>query len=699
MESVKKTLELTRKIIKGDYKKDNWRSTLDTIAELYNVDASSIGLWKNGTIELKHSSYFLEEKYPREKYKELYEVPLKSRKQFYEKLLKDGFIIIEDYLAYEQALKPWLDVGLKSLLAVVIKSENKIYGSLHLISLTKERSFSKEEIDSLRIIADSISSELEKEDYIEQINIEKEKNRRQLELLKILDNKLKQSVSIGFIKEALRNIKNMMKAEKLYFLFASENLYFEVNENTVVGDLRSSKSHPIYDIWRTNTTTITQTCIPNRLHQYAVFVPIVSFNETVAVFAFAYRNEPTIDLIDELENIRTALTHFVSLIHTYKHISAVASKLSETEEGLIQAFVSTTEAKDIYTRGHSEHVAIYSRIIAKKLGLDREQHEMIYNAGLLHDIGKIGIPDMILLKPGKLTPFEYEIMKYHPLISYEIVKNVPKFKDIAMCIRHHHEKMDGSGYPDGIKGDELELGARILAIADIFDALTTDRPYRKALSPEKAIEILENEKVDQDILKVVRDDLIKSYVKDITGSTFIPKQIESLRKEIVDLDFMTGLKRRKFLIKTMDEYIKEKKPFTLFLIDIKNTSYINFKYGREVGDRVILFVAEELKKIVKIDALSRVGADAFMFLYLPENAEAFKSILHVELKKGILEKISDKNCVINPEEAKNMIGCYITFARYPNEGKTSEELIFICSQKKKLESFKYHVGIPCKENA
>ncbi len=699
MGSVKKTLELARKIIKGEYKRDNWKSTLDTIAELHNVDASFIGFWEDGIIKFKHSSYFLEEKYPREKYKELYEVPLKSRKQFHEKLLKDGFIIIENYPDYVQALKPWLDVGLKSLLAVVIKSENKIYGSLHLISLTKKRSFSKEEIDSLRIIADSIGSELEKEDYIEQINIEKEKNRRQLELLKILDNKLKQSVSIGFIKEALRNIKNMVNAERLCFLFASENLYFEVNENTVVGDLRSSKTHPIYDIWRTNTTTITQTCIPNRQHQYAVFVPIVSFNETVAVFAFAFRNEPSSDLLDELKNLRIAFTHFVSLIHTYRHISAVASKLSETEEGLIQAFVSTTEAKDIYTRGHSEHVAIYSRIIAKKLGLDKEQQEMIYNAGLLHDIGKIGIPDMILLKPGKLTPFEYEIMKYHPLISYEIVKNVPKFKDIAMCIRHHHEKMDGSGYPDGIKGDELELGARILAIADIFDALTTDRPYRKALSPEKAIEILKNEKVDQDILDEVKNDLIKSCVKDITESTFIPKQIESLRKEIIDLDFMTGLKRRKFLIKTMDEYIKEKKPFTLFLIDIKNTSYINFKYGRDVGDRVILFVAEELKKIVKIDALSRVGADAFMFLYLPENAEAFKSILHVELKKGILEKIRDKNCVINPEEAKNMIGCYITFARYPQEGKTPEELIFICSQKKKLESFKYHVGIPCKENA
>ena len=694
-----KTLTLARKIIDGEYKKDNWCSILDSIAEIYNVDGSFIGFWEKDVIIFKHSSYLLSEKFPKSTFKELYEAPLKSRHQLYGKLLKNGHIVIENYPTYKEAIKPWLEIGLKSLLAVVIKSQRCTYGSLHLISLNKYRAFTEDEIESLKVIADTIGSELDKEEYINKINFESEKSKRQLELLKILDNKLKQSVSLNLIIESLREIKNLLNSDKLYFLFPSENLYFEINKSSKVGDIKTSKVHPIYNFWKTNTTNIIQKSQTGENSSYTIFIPITSLNETVAAFSFEYKEKPSENFTNELDTIRIALTHYVSILHTYKNVNAVANKLSDIEKGLIQAFISVTEAKDTYTRGHSEHVAFYSKLIAQKLGLDREQQEMIYNAGLLHDIGKIGIPDMILLKPGKLTPFEYEIMKHHPLISYEIVKKIPKFKDIAMCIRHHHEKTDGSGYPDGLMGEELELGARILAIADIFDALTTDRPYRGALNPRKAIEILENDKVDQSILNKVKDDLIKSYVRDIPKSTFIPKQIELLRREILDLDFMTGLKRREYLIRTMDEYISYKKPFTLFLTDIKNTSYINFKYGREIGDRVILFVAEKLKNVVRMDALSRVGADSFMFLYLSEDAEAFKNTLHINLKKGILEKINDKSCVINPEEAKNMIGCYITFARYPKEGKTPEELIYICSQKKKIESFKYHVGIPCKENA
>ncbi len=694
MNSVSKILSLANKIIKGEYTKDNWRSILDSIAEIYGVDGAFIGFWENEKIEFKHSSFILEKSYPKDQFRDLYEIPLNARKHFHEKLLKNGFIAIKSYDKYNQALKPWKDIGLKSLLAVTIKSPHKLYGSVHLINLDKQKDFSEEEIKSLKIIADSIASELDKQSYIKQIHLEKERNIKQLELLKLLDNELKQSISIKFIAEALKKIKNMLNADKMYFLFASENLYFELNYDTFVGDIASSKYHPIYDVWKTNTTVISEICTPDQKERHTIFIPIVSLGETVAIFGFAFKKELDESFKTELDNITTALTHFVSIIHTYKNIKSVSSKLSDTEEGLIQAFVSTTEAKDIYTKGHSEHVAYYSRLIAKRLELDRHQQEMIYNAGLLHDIGKIGIPDMILLKPGKLTTFEYEIIKYHPLISYEIVKNIPKFKDIAMCIRHHHEKIDGSGYPDGLKSDKIELGAKILAIADIFDALTTERPYRKALSPSEAIKILKKEKIDQSILKKVEDDLMKSFIKGIPRSTFIPLEIENLRKEIIDLDFMTGLKRRKYLIKTMDKYISNVQPFTLFLVDIKNMSYINFRYGREVADRVILFVSEELRKLIKTQALSRVGADEFMFLYFQENAEAFKSILHIELKSGILKKIESSNCIITPEDAKKTIGCFITFARFPEEGKTSEELIYICSKKKKLESYKYHAKIP-----
>ncbi|AEA34167.1 HD domain-containing phosphohydrolase [Hippea maritima] len=678
-----KALELSNKIIKGDYKKHNWKLILDSIAQLCGVDGAFIGFWYGGSIKFKYSSFFMAKNYPKRIYPQLYEVPLESRKEFYKKLKKDGFLIINDYQNYPLALKSWLDIGLKSLLAVLIKSDEHIFGSLHLISLKKIKDFSEDEVKILKTIADTIASELQKEVYIKQIEIEKEKNKKQLELFKLIDSRTNQHFSVNLIAEALKKIKEIAHADMMCFLFASENLYITLNDKVEIGDIEASKKNMIYSIWKNNTKTVSQSCSTDKNYpKHCIYIPILSNNKIVGVFGFGFTEEPPHEFKEELETFQNALAHFISIIYTYKTIRSVFSELSDTEEGLIQAFVYSTEAKDIYTRGHSEHVATYSKLIARKLGLDMYQQEMMYNAGLLHDIGKIGIPDAILLKPSKLTPFEFEIMKYHPVISYEIVKNVPKFKGIAKCIRHHHEKMDGSGYPDGLKEPQIELGARILTIADIFDALTTDRPYRKALTPEKAIEILKKEKVDQNILSKVEDVLKKGFIKEAEyKSTFIPEKIEHLRKHIAELDYMTGLKRRSYLIRAMDNFIKENKPFILFMVDIKNTAYINHRYGRDVGDKIILFVADELKKILKKEALARTSADAFMFMYTGDDAESFQNIISNQLKNGILQKIKDKNCIIDENEAKNIIGCYITYSKFPQDGKTADELMYICSSK------------------
>ena len=699
MDLLIKAFELSNKIINEEYLNDDWKSILDDIAELFDVDGAFIGLWENDVIRFKHSSFFMRDNFPKEKFPELYEVPLKKRKEFHDKLERDGFIKIDDYQKYKHALKPWIEIGLKSLLAVAIQTKNSTYGSLHLISLTKQKDFSSNEIEILKKIADSIASELEKQRYIEEIEKEKEKNKRQLEFISLLDHKLQYKLSANFIAEALRKIKAMVKADMASLLFASEDLYIQVNDGTTFGTIEDSRNLPIYNLWRSNATQISEICIQRSKSPFAVFIPIVSFNRAVAIFCFSFDREPPDEFKRELPNLQIALTHFISIIHTYKNIKIVSNKLSETEEGLIEAFVSATEAKDVYTKGHSEHVAVYARIIAKKLGFDLNQQEMIYNAGLLHDIGKIGIPDMILLKPTRLTKFEYEIIKYHPIISYEIIKNVPKFRSIAKCIRHHHEKMDGSGYPDGLKGDQIELGARILTIADIFDALTTDRPYRKGLTPEEAIRILKKEKVDQNILAKVENELIEGFLKETKiTNTYLPESIEKIRREMIDFDFMTGLKRRSFLIREIDRLIKKGKPFVLFMVDIKNTSYINYRYGREIGDKIIMFVAEELKKIAKKEALSRVGADSFMFIHLSENAEAFQSIMEHELRQGIIKKIESKSCIINRNEAEKIIGCHITFARFPQEGKTAEELMYICSLKKKKNAYKKYAELFNQEN-
>ena len=144
------------------------------------------------------------------------------------------------------------------------------------------------------------------------------------------------------------------------------------------------------------------------------------------------------------------------------------------------------EAKDPYTRGHSERVAALSRRVASALGLTSAVVDLVGQAGLLHDIGKIGVPEAILKKPGPLSPEEWEIMRAHPVIGAQIVAPFEFFADAARVIRHHHERWDGSGYPDGLARETIPLEARIVAVADVFDALTSVRSYRAALARDAA---------------------------------------------------------------------------------------------------------------------------------------------------------------------------------------------------------------------
>lgn len=163
----------------------------------------------------------------------------------------------------------------------------------------------------------------------------------------------------------------------------------------------------------------------------------------------------------------------------------------------ISGFALAVEAKDKYTHGHSENVMKYTVILAKHLGLSGMEIEHIKYAGLLHDIGKIGIEEAILNKPGKLTFEEFEQIKKHPELGCRILANVPFFEALVPLIRHHHEFYNGLGYPDGISGDKIPYGARILSVADAFEAMTSDRPYRRAMSYEKAFDILMKERSKQ----------------------------------------------------------------------------------------------------------------------------------------------------------------------------------------------------------
>jgi response regulator RpfG family c-di-GMP phosphodiesterase len=169
---------------------------------------------------------------------------------------------------------------------------------------------------------------------------------------------------------------------------------------------------------------------------------------------------------------------------------ALYENIYENLFSTLYAFVETIEARDPYTKQHSASVSGYAMSIARENGCSQEEIAKLDISGNLHDIGKIGIPDSVLLKPGKLTDDEYEIIKKHPVIGSNIIGHLGMWTDEQGIIRHHHERYDGTGYPDRLKGEEIPFLARILSVADVYDALTTDRSYRHRMSNKVAVEII-----------------------------------------------------------------------------------------------------------------------------------------------------------------------------------------------------------------
>jgi putative two-component system response regulator len=165
----------------------------------------------------------------------------------------------------------------------------------------------------------------------------------------------------------------------------------------------------------------------------------------------------------------------------------------ENAETVLFSLALSIEAKDPYTKGHCDRLSAYSEALGQRLDLPQEQCVALRRAGVVHDIGKIGVPEHILIKKGPLTEAEWAVMKEHPATGERICSPLKSFRLVLPIIRHHHEKLDGSGYPDGLKGDKIPLTAQVLQITDIYDALITERPYRKALCHAEAIRTMRDE--------------------------------------------------------------------------------------------------------------------------------------------------------------------------------------------------------------
>ncbi|MGD9906356.1 MAG: HD domain-containing phosphohydrolase, partial [Vicinamibacterales bacterium] len=180
----------------------------------------------------------------------------------------------------------------------------------------------------------------------------------------------------------------------------------------------------------------------------------------------------------------------------------------ESAESVIVSLALTVEARDAYTEGHCDRLSTYAVALGRAIGLGDDDLAALRRGGILHDVGKIGIPDAVLLKPGRLSREEYELVKQHTVIGERLCAGLRSLAAVRPIIRQHHERLNGSGYPDGLRGDRISVLAQIIGVVDAFDAMTTDRPYRSALGLDRAIDELQ-----RDVARgAMRGDLVSAFV-------------------------------------------------------------------------------------------------------------------------------------------------------------------------------------------
>jgi putative nucleotidyltransferase with HDIG domain len=220
----------------------------------------------------------------------------------------------------------------------------------------------------------------------------------------------------------------------------------------------------------------------------------LDFNLGAAAGAAA-ESDPGAESMDDIESALRAVTseldHLSELrANTFRDLQREVIRYRAVLRGALHALAEAVDAKDTYTHGHSRRVSAYASHLGRVIGLTPEELDTLTFGALLHDVGKIGMPESILRKPARLTTAEYEVVKRHPVLGAEILRSIPDLGQVETTVRHHHERLDGAGYPDCLAGESIGVCARVVAVVDTFDAITTTRSYRRARTPRQALEIM-----------------------------------------------------------------------------------------------------------------------------------------------------------------------------------------------------------------
>lgn len=366
-----------------------------------------------------------------------------------------------------------------------------------------------------------------------------------------------------------------------------------------------------------------------------------------------------------------------NLLKTIKNIQKVESRRQRAELNkrrkqmetmslqMMRTLSTTIEAKDEYTRGHSYRVAEYAALIAEELGWDKKEIRNLKNAAHLHDIGKIGIPDNILNRPTRLTEEEFQVIKEHTVIGAEILKNITLIDHVKEVARSHHERYDGMGYPDGLKGEEIPLYARVIAIADCYDAMKSRRIYRNPLGDEVIYnEISRNcgsqfdPKIAGVFLKmlnegrvVIREDGKLADKEDnlLNMEAEIEKFISTVmitmktQEDSEGFDFLTGLPMRNRGEKLAAQFMQQDSGYLVFL-DMDNLKKMNDLYGHKAGDRALKLLGSFLMEYAHHSVVCRLGGDEFL-MFVPNVSKEKITEIVTEIQ-GKFEQSKEKDVAI-----------------------------------------------------
>ncbi len=344
-----------------------------------------------------------------------------------------------------------------------------------------------------------------------------------------------------------------------------------------------------------------------------------------------------------LHALNTALRLFtqVRAQHAVAEVMGLTERLEREVLEVVQQWGESIEEKDEYTRGHCERVADLACALARRAGVEDAQLFWFRVGALLHDVGKLVISSEILNKPGKLSADEWAVMKLHAGAGADILKELDFPYDVVPSVRSHHENWDGSGYPDGLRGERIPLWARIVTLADVYDALTSERSYKRALSHDEAIEVMR-----RDVRRQFDPELFAIFEEISTGlgpRLASPPPAEArpsaLRVGAVEKDDLTGLFVRKaFLLQAQEELtiaLEQGAPLSLAVIDVDHFKLVNDTFGHLQGDDVLRAVASQMRDSVRpSDVLGRYAGDEFVVL-LPGTDHQQAMVVATRLCKAV----------------------------------------------------------------